>query len=129
MAVIKQVMKSQGIDTKKFNPKAIHATISSAKNELVSASEYVGLAQGYFQRTVAKVYPEYQKVLRKNEALDFDDLLFEAVKLFRKNPLVLDKYQNTFQYILIDEYQDTNKAQYVLTKLLAQKNRNIFVSN
>lgn len=126
-SLIKQIIKDFGINSKQFNPKAILSTISSAKSELIDPDAYLNYAQGYFQRTVAKVYPEYQKRLRKNAALDFDDLLVETVRLFNTNPKVLDRFQNNFQYILVDEYQDTNKAQYALTKLLAQKHQNIFV--
>ena len=125
--VIKGILKDFGIDSKRFHPKAIWETISSAKSELVTDIDYEGYAQGYYQRTVAKVYPEYQKRLRDNNALDFDDLLFEAVKLFDQNPKVLDKYQKLFKYILVDEYQDTNKAQYVLTKMLSNSHKNLFV--
>jgi len=126
-SLIKGILKDFGIDSKRFHPKAVLETISSAKSELVSASEYQSYAQGYFQRTVAKIYPEYQKRLRKNNALDFDDLLFETVKLFDQFPEVLKKYQNIFKYILVDEYQDTNRAQYVLTTQLSDAHKNLFV--
>lgn len=126
-SLIKGILKDFGIDSKRFHPKAVLETISSAKSELISASEYQSYAQGYFQRTVAKIYPEYQKRLRKNNALDFDDLLFETVKLFDQFPEVLKKYQNIFKYILVDEYQDTNRAQYVLTTQLSDAHKNLFV--
>lgn len=126
-SLIKQIVKDFGIDPKKFSPRTVLGTISNAKSELVDANTYETFAQGYYQRTVAKVYPEYQKRLRANVALDFDDLLVECVNLFKNNPEILDKYQKVFRYILIDEYQDTNKAQYVLTKLLASAHKNIFV--
>src|SRR5205085_6813166 len=102
-------------------------TISQAKNELITADEYRDFARGYFQEAVTIVYKAYQTILKENDALDFDDLILTTVLLLQKNPEVLQKYQNLFQYILIDEYQDTNKAQYVLTKLLAQKWQNICV--
>ncbi len=127
VTLIKQIIKDFGINTKQFNPKAVLSTISSAKSELISPDAYFNYAQGYFQRTVAKIYPEYQKRLRKNGALDFDDLLVETVNLFNENKGILDRLQNNFQFILVDEYQDTNKAQYVLTKQLANKHKNIFV--
>lgn len=126
-SIIKGIIKDFGIDPKKFNPRAVLSTISSAKSELIDPQSYSGFAQGYFQRTVAKVYPEYQKRLRDNDALDFDDLLVETVKLFEAVPEILIKYQDLFRFILVDEYQDTNKAQYVLTKLLAAAYRNLFV--
>lgn len=125
--LIKQIEKDFGIDPKKFAPKTILGTISNAKSELVSANEYSNVASGYYQKTVSKIFSEYQKRLRANNALDFDDLLVETVNLFKNAPEILEKYQNIFQFILIDEYQDTNRAQYVITKLLAEKNKNIFV--
>lgn len=125
--VIKGILKDFGIDSKRFHPKAVWETISSAKSELVPPLDYEGYAQGYYQRTVAKVYPEYQKRLKDNNALDFDDLLFETVRLFDEIPHILEKYQNLFKYILVDEYQDTNKAQYILTKQLSNSHKNIFV--
>lgn len=125
--VIKDILKDFGIDTKQIHPKAVLSTISSAKSELISPEEYKGYTHGHFQQTVAKVYPEYQKRLRQNEALDFDDLLAETVRLFRTEPKTLEKYQLQLKYILVDEYQDTNKAQYILTKLLSDKSKNLFV--
>jgi DNA helicase-2/ATP-dependent DNA helicase PcrA len=127
LALVKSIIKDFGIDVKKVNPHAVLSNISSAKSELVLPENYENYAQGYFQKTVSKVYKEYQSRLRKNGALDFDDLLVETVRLFRENPQVLEKYQNLFKYILVDEYQDTNRAQYVLTKLLAQAHKNLFV--
>jgi DNA helicase II / ATP-dependent DNA helicase PcrA len=126
-SLIKSIIKDFGIDPKKFHPRAISETISSAKSELISASSYDSYAHGYFQKTVAKIYPEYQKRLRAINALDFDDLLFETVNLFQQVPEELAKYHGMFKYILVDEYQDTNKAQYVLTKILSQLSRNLFV--
>jgi DNA helicase-2/ATP-dependent DNA helicase PcrA len=126
-SLIKGIIKDFGMDPKKFSPSPVLATISNAKSELLSSEAYNNYAQGYFQRSVAKIYPEYQKRLRNNQALDFDDLLFETVKLFTTVPQILEKYQNAFKYILVDEYQDTNKAQYVLTKLLSDSHRNLFV--
>lgn len=125
--VVKEAMEKLDISTKKFNPAAVLTTISQAKNEMISSLEYPQYARGYFQETVARVYLEYQKILKENDALDFDDLLLETVQIFQKEPEVLAKYQNRFRYILIDEYQDTNRAQYVLGKLLAGRWRNICV--
>jgi len=125
--LIKQAMGQLGISVSHFKPVSILSAISSAKNELVGSTEYPQYSRGIFQKTVAQVYLKYQKLLRKYEALDFDDLLFEAVKLFWKNPEVLAKYQHRFSHILVDEYQDTNKAQYELTKLLAKKWRHLTV--
>jgi DNA helicase-2/ATP-dependent DNA helicase PcrA len=125
VSALKQAMKNADISTKEFNPNAIKKFISSAKNELIDEVTYLDLANGYFQQVVAEVYPYYQKILRKNNAVDFDDLLFLVVKLLEKEPDILAKYQSQFRYILVDEYQDTNHAQYKIVNLLAQKHRNI----
>lgn len=127
LETIKEAMKKLDISPKNFNPQAVLATVSQAKNELISALEYPQYARGFFQETTARVYLVYQKLLKEQEVLDFDDLLFEAVRLFQKNSSVLQKYQNRFQHILVDEWQDTNKAQYILIKLLAFKFRNLCV--
>lgn len=125
--VIKEAMRLLMISIKDFKPSSVLATISGAKNELIYEDEYGTFARGHFQQTVAKIYPVYQKILRDNDALDFDDLILQTVKLFKQNPEILKKYQERFRYILIDEYQDTNRAQYVLSRLLASKNKNICV--
>src|SRR3972149_2388847 len=127
VSLIKSIEKDFGIDIKKFNAYAVLETISSAKSELLEPEDYEKFAFGYFQKTVAKIYPEYQKRLRLNHALDFDDLIKETVKLFKQDPAVLEKYQTYFKHILVDEYQDTNKSQYVLTKILAESHGNLFV--
>ncbi len=124
---IKQAMAKLNLATQKINPNAVRNTISGAKNEVISEMEYPQYARGYFQETVAKVYIEYQKILRQNWALDFDDLLMETIRLFQSQPPVLSRYQQQFKYILVDEYQDTNAAQYQLIKLLAKRYRNICV--
>lgn len=124
---VKQAMEKLGLSPKEYKPTSIHATISQAKNELLSAQDYGKFARGHFQEVVSKVYPLYQKILIENDAVDFDDLLLKTVQLFVENKQILEKYQNKFRYILIDEYQDTNHAQYYLTKLLAKKWNNICV--
>lgn len=124
---VKTAMETLGISPKEWKPAAILGTISEAKNQLISSTAYQNFARGHFQQIVAKVYPAYQNILTKNDAVDFDDLLLKTVSLFEKNPSVLEKYQNKFRYILVDEYQDTNHAQYILTKLLASKWQNICV--
>jgi DNA helicase-2/ATP-dependent DNA helicase PcrA len=126
-SLIKGIIKDFGIDPKKFHPKAVLQAISGAKSELISSSEFNSYAHGYFQKTVANIYPEYQKRLKNIGALDFDDLLVETINLFQQVPEQLKKYHEMFKYILVDEYQDTNKAQYVLTKLLSKESRNLFV--
>lgn len=124
---VKEAMKNLDMATQKNSPTGVRNTISGAKNEMLSATEYPRYARGYFQETVAKIYLEYQKILEKNEAVDFDDLLLLTVKLFQNHPDVLARYQIQFRYILIDEYQDTNAVQYLLAKLLANRYKNICV--
>lgn len=124
---VKEVMKKLDISPKLYNPRAVLATISQAKNELIPALEYPAYARGNFQETTARVYLGYQKLLLENGALDFDDMLMKTVQLFQKHPDVLGKYQEKYHYILVDEYQDTNKAQYLLTKMLSARWRNICV--
>ena len=124
---IKEAMKKLEISIKDYKPSSILATISQAKNQLISETEYRGFARGHFQEVVTLVYPLYQKLLKENDALDFDDLISKTVMLFEQNPDVLHKYQHRFRYILVDEYQDTNHAQYYLTKMLAKKWRNICI--
>ena len=122
---IKDIMKELNLDTDHWRPGAVAASISNAKNELLSADEFAEYKSGYYNDVVSKVYTRYQKYLESNNALDFDDLLFTVVHLFKKFPEVLEKYQEKFKYILIDEYQDTNHAQYAITQLLAQRYENI----
>lgn len=124
---VKQAMKTLDISPQKTSPSAVRNTISGAKNEMISSLEYPRHARGYFQETVAKIYLEYQKILEKNQAVDFDDLLLLTVKLFQNHPQVLSQYQIQLRYILIDEYQDTNAVQYILAKLLANRYKNICV--
>lgn len=124
---VKEALIKLNLDKKRFNPAVVAAIISQAKNELISALEYPQYAYSYFQKEVVKVYLEYQKILKESNALDFDDLIFSVVKLFRKNKEVAAFYQDKFRYVLVDEYQDTNHAQYELTKLLAKKWRNLCV--
>lgn len=124
---LKEAIIKLDLDRKKFNPAIAGAIISQAKNELISSSEYPSYAYGPFQKTVGEIYKEYQKILVGCNALDFDDLIFAAVKLLGKNKQVLNYYNDRFEYVLVDEYQDTNRAQYILTKLLSEKNNNICV--
>lgn len=127
LSAIKQILKEKNIDPKKFDPRAILGSISSAKNELKTAEDYAETAGDYYERTVSEVYDAYQKLLRKNDALDFDDLIMVTILLFKRVPEVLEYYQRKFQYIHVDEYQDTNRAQYVLVKQLASRFQNICV--
>lgn len=127
LEVIKQAMFNLKISPDNFKPKSVLNLISEAKNELLSEIEYPQYARGDFLKTVASIYLEYQKILKKYYALDFDDLLFKAVKLFDLNKQVLKKYQERFHHVLVDEYQDTNTAQYILTKYLSGRWRNLYV--
>ncbi len=124
---VKQAMENLNIPVKKTSPYSVRSSISGAKNELISSLEYPQYARGYFQEIVAKIYIEYQKILEKNHALDFDDLLLYTIKLFQTDPAILTRYQIQFRYILIDEYQDTNPAQYLISKYLAKRHQNICV--
>ena len=126
-SVIKQILKDRNMDTKKYDYRAILGSISSAKNELITPEEYAKTAADYHMKVVSDVYTEYQKRLRKNQALDFDDLIMMTIQLFQLVPEVLEYYQRKFQYIHVDEYQDTNRAQYMLVKLLASRFRNLCV--
>ncbi|MCX6762759.1 MAG: UvrD-helicase domain-containing protein, partial [Candidatus Moranbacteria bacterium] len=126
LALIKKIMKEKEISADQFNPRAMLAVISKAKGELQSVEDYV-TGESFFEGIVARVYEAYQKTLRDNNALDFDDILQKTVELFQEFPDILEKYQNIFRYILVDEYQDTNHAQYVLINLLAQRHRNLCV--
>ena len=125
--VVKEVMERLDISTKNYHPNAVLNAVSEAKNELINEIEYPQYANGNFANVVAKVYLAYQEILRKNTAVDFDDLLNLTIKLFQKFPEVLVRYQEKYRYILIDEYQDTNRAQYVLSKLLAKRYQNLCV--
>ncbi len=127
LSVIKNILKEKNIDPKKFDPRTILGTISSAKNELQTPEEYEKTAGGMYEQIVSDVYKLYQKRLRKNQALDFDDLIMTTIQLFQRVPEVLEFYQRKFQYIHVDEYQDTNRAQYMLVKLLASRFRNLCV--
>ena len=125
ISVIKKILKEKGIDPKIYNPNAIKNKISSCKNEMMSPKDYEKYVASDFEKIVLLVYELYEGTLKKNNSIDFDDLLILPIKLFRENPNILQNYQERFQYILIDEYQDTNEAQYILTKMISAKYRNI----
>lgn len=129
LSVVKNVMKERNIDTKKFDPRAILNTISSAKNECITSEMFQKRMNQYnpFEEIAAQVYEEYEKRLLKNQSLDFDDLIMTTIQLFERVPDVLEFYQNKFQYIHVDEYQDTNNSQYQLVQMLAKKFQNICV--
>lgn len=125
--LVKQILKQLNIDEKQTNPRAILNYISGAKNELIGPEQYHQFANNFFTERVAEVYDKYQKALYKNSALDFDDIIMKTVELFRNHQNVLDRFQEKFQFISVDEYQDTNHAQYILTNMLAEKYRNLCV--
>lgn len=127
LVLVKDCLKKLNLDDKQFTPRSVLGTISSAKNVLMDAKAFAAKASDFYEQKVADVYALYQEKLRENNAVDFDDLLFLAVRLLQENEEVREKYQTRFQYILVDEYQDTNHAQYALTKILAARWRNICV--
>ena len=126
-SVIKDVLKSENIDSKRFEPRMFIGAISNLKNELKTPEDAQKEANDFHSQMVATVYKGYQRQLSRNEALDFDDLIMTTINLFERVPETLEYYQNKFQYIHVDEYQDTNKAQYTLVKLLANKFKNLCV--
>ncbi len=119
LSVVKQAMEDLGIDPKQNNPRTVRNFISGAKNELMDPQAYEAVADGYFMETVAKVYHRYQAALKEANALDFDDLLVKTLELFQAKEAVLADWRSRFEHVLIDEYQDTNQAQYLMVKLLA----------
>ena len=125
--LVKDVLRQLNYSDKDYNPRAILSIISRAKNESISPQKYEIIADGYFERVVAEVYPLYQDALRLNNSLDFDDLLLFTVELLNKNTEIRQSYQNRFEYILVDEYQDTNRCQYELVRLLTGEKQNICV--
>lgn len=127
LSVIKQILKNLNIDPKKFEPRAMLGAISNAKNELITPEEYSKDVGNFYERQIAQIYVAYQKTLQKNQSLDFDDLIMQTIHLFKRVPEVLENYQRRFQYIHVDEYQDTNHAQYFLVKQLASRFQNICV--
>ena len=127
LQAIKKIMKKMEFDPKKFNPRAISAYISSAKNEMTASGEMKKYIEGYFQENANLIFEQYELMLREHNALDFDDLLLKTVELFTAHPEILTRYQNLFQYILVDEYQDTNEIQYQLVKKLAELHKNLCV--
>ena len=125
--LIKHIMSDLNIDPKRYDPRGVLGAISNAKNDMLTPEEYAAKAVGPFQDVVAKVYREYQEGLRTNQAMDFDDLIMKTIQLFKQSPDTLAYYQRKFQYIHVDEYQDTNQAQYELVAMLAKANRNLCV--
>ena len=125
LTVVKKILKDMNLDPKIYNPRGIRNKISSCKNEMMSPEAYEKFAVSDYEKIVHEVYKKYEIKLQRNNSVDFDDLLLLPIELFKKNPDTLNKYQDLYKYLLIDEYQDTNEAQYILTKLLCAKNRKI----
>lgn len=125
--LIKQILKEMNLEDKRFQPSGILSRISNAKNALQDAAAFARQAGDFYEQKVADIYSRYEQKLQLNNALDFDDLLMLSIKLLQENKEVREKYQDRFDYLLVDEYQDTNHAQYLLTKFLAAKHRNICV--
>lgn len=125
--LMKQILKEMNLDDKRFQPSGILSRISNAKNALQDAAAFARQAGDFYEQKVADIYSRYEQKLQLNNALDFDDLLMLSIKLLQENKEVREKYQDRFDYLLVDEYQDTNHAQYLLTKFLAAKHRNICV--
>lgn len=127
LTIIKKIIKDMKLDPKIYNPKAIRNSISSAKNELIKSDEYSKYVGNDYEEKVENIYKKYQNKLVINNSVDFDDLLMLPILLFNDYPLVLKEYQELYKYILIDEYQDTNEAQYILTKMISSKYKNICI--
>ncbi|MWV46694.1 DNA helicase PcrA [Paenibacillus sp. HJL G12] len=127
LSLVRNCMKDLNLDTKKFEPKAVLSLISTAKNELITPAQYELKAGDYIESIAAKVYTMYQRRLKSNNSLDFDDLIMATIQLFKEVPEVLDFYQKKFQYVHVDEYQDTNRAQYMLCRMLADGHHRICV--
>ncbi|HEY6042544.1 MAG TPA: UvrD-helicase domain-containing protein, partial [Anaerolineae bacterium] len=123
-AVVKQLLKELELDDKRYRPGAVIGALSRAKNEMIGPEAY--LPPTIWHEAIRRLYPRYQAALQQNNGVDFDDLLNLAVQLFQEHPAVLEKYQRRYVYLHVDEFQDTNLAQYTLVKLLAQKYRNLF---
>lgn len=127
LTLVKNIMKDLGMDDTRFKPRAVQSAISRAKNEMNDADAYDEQADNFYTRTIARIFNAYEKRLKQNNAVDFDDLLLFIVRLFREHPDILSRYQDKFRYILVDEYQDTNKVQYEIVRLLAGVHRNLCV--
>ena len=125
--LIKRILKELNISTDQFKPNAVNTAISRAKDELIDVKNYADQAREYYPETISKIYQAYQSALQKANALDFDDLIMLAVKLFKQNPDLLEKYQNKWPYIMVDEAHDTNYSQYTLINLLARKHKNLWL--
>ena len=127
LTVIKKILKDMNLDPKVYNPRMIRNKISGIKNELMDSNSYSRFVNSDYEEIILEIFKRYEKKLKNNNSFDFDDLLLDPIELFKKFPLVLEEYQKRFKYILVDEYQDTNEAQYILIKMLSDLNKNICV--
>lgn len=127
LTIIKKILKDMNLDPKVYNPRTIRNKISSSKNELITSKEYERFANSDYEQIILEVFKRYENKVKKGNSLDFDDLLLMPIKLFKENKDILKEYQLRFKYILVDEYQDTNEAQYTLIKMLSEKYKNICV--
>ncbi len=127
LTIVKDILRQFHLDDKQYHPRTIHDLVSKAKNKFINPNNYANTADGFYEKIVAKVYPMYQNTLKKNNALDFDDLLNFTIKLFRNYPDVLEFYQKKFEHVLVDEYQDTNHSQYELVRFLSGEKKNVCV--
>lgn len=127
LTLMKRILKELNIDPKKYDPRSILGTISNAKNELLTPEKYAQMQGSYFEEIASRCYDAYQRALRNNQSMDFDDLIMNTIRLFEDEPDVLTYYQHKFRYLHVDEYQDTNHAQYTLVNMLAARFRNLCV--
>jgi DNA helicase-2/ATP-dependent DNA helicase PcrA len=127
LSAVKKCMEKQGLSSQQIPPQAVAARISAAKNQLIAPKEYGSIARDFLDEKIASVYEDYQAALKRSNAMDFDDLLVKPIELFRRHPDVLQKYHHRFKFILVDEFQDTNRAQYAVVKLLGEHHRNVCV--
>jgi DNA helicase-2/ATP-dependent DNA helicase PcrA len=127
LSLMKRILKELNIDPKKYDPRSLLGTISQAKNNLQNPEEFAKMQGSYYEEIAAKCYADYQKELQYNQCMDFDDLIMNTIRLFEEHPDSLTYYQNKFHYIHVDEYQDTNHAQYTLVNLLAERFKNLCV--
>ena len=127
LEAVRQALRALGLDPKQFSPRSILSRISAAKSQFQSPQQFAEQIQSYWDEVVSRVYPRYEEILRRNQALDFDDLLTETLRLFHEHPDVLARYQDWYRYVLVDEYQDTNRVQYLLVRALSAVHRNLCV--
>ena len=126
LSLVRRIIKDQGLNTERLNPKAVLSKISGSKNDLISPQSFSSQIENYFDEQVASVYPIYQKELQENNLVDFDDIINYTLRIWQENDQILEKYRDRFPFVLVDEYQDTNDAQYQIIKLLASKSKNLF---